>query len=402
MSEIIHEKNWKKNIAYLLTSQAVSMIGTMLVQYAIIWHITLSTSSGRVIGLMSCIGLVPMILVMPYGGALADYYNRKKIAITSDGCVAIVSMLLAIALFSNNGIKNNIPLLLGVLLIRSVGQGFQLPAVSSILPQITPEKYLVRVNGIEQTIQAAMMLVSPALSGALLAGLSLEWILLIDFITAIFGISVMIFKVKIPLLSTAKEKSIKGIGEIRTGIEYIKASRILITLITAGFLGSVLSTAASNLGPLQVTRKFHAGVWQLSAIEIGFALGMLLGGLIISIWDSFKNKIKVIAMGYALLIIPFILLGITSNFSIYLTTMVVIGSVVPISRTAMISLIQSETDNEHMGRVMSVVTMIISIASPTTMLILGPISDILSIDWIMVISGIMLIPLVLWISRKRF
>lgn len=402
MSEIIHEKNWKKNIAYLLTSQAISMIGTMLVQYAIIWHITLSTSSGRVIGLMSCIGLVPMILVMPYGGALADYYNRKKIAIISDGCVAIVSMLLAIALFGNSDMKNNIPLLLGVLLIRSVGQGFQLPAVSSIIPQMTPEKYLLRVNGIDQTIQAAMMLVSPALSGALIAGLSLEWILLIDFITAIIGISVMLFKVKTPLLSPAKEKSIKGIGEIKTGIEYIKANRILITLITAGFLGSILSTAASNLSPLQVTRKFHGGVWQLSAIEIGFSCGMLLGGLIISIGDSFKNKIKVIALGYALLIIPFILLGITSNFWIYLATMVVIGSVVPISRTAMISLIQSETDNEHMGRVMSVVTMIISIASPTTMLILGPISDILSIDWIMVISGIMLIPLVLWISRKRF
>lgn len=77
--------------------------------------------------------------------------------------------------------------------------------------------------------------------------------------------------------------------------------------------------------------------------------------------------------------------------------MMVIGFVVPISRTAMVSFFQAETDNEHMGRVMSIVTMAISIASPATMLILGPLADIVSIDLLMIASGIMLIPLVLWI-----
>lgn len=402
MSKNIYEKNWKKNMVYLLTSQSISMIGTMLVQYAIIWHVTLSTSSGMVIGLMSCVGLLPMVLVMPYGGTLADYYNRKKIVIISDGCVAIISLLLAIVIFIDSDMNNNIPLLLGVLFIRSVGQGFQSPAVASIVPQITPEKYLVRVNGIDQTIQAAMMLASPALSAVLLTEISLVWILLIDFITAIIGIFVMLLKVKIPLKTFSKENSIKVFEEITLGIRYIKGHKILGTLITAGFIGSVLSTAASNLGPLQVTRKFHNGVWQLSAIEISFALGMLLGGSVISTWGSSKNKIKTIALGYSLLIIPFILLGITSNFGIYLTIMAMTGSIVPISRTAMITFLQSETDDNYMGRVLSVVTMTISIASPTTMLILGPLTDVISIDWIMVASGIMLIPLVVWISKKSF
>lgn len=402
MSKIIYEKNWKKNMAYLLTSQSISMIGTMLVQYAIIWHITVSTSSGMVIGLMSCVGLLPMSLVMSYGGVLADCLNRKKIVIISDGCVAIISLLLAIVLFGNSDMRNNIPLLLGVSFLRSIGQGFQSPAVSSIVPQITPEKYLVRINGIDQTIQAAMMLVSPSLSAVLLAEISLEWVLLVDFITAVIGIFVMLFKVKIPLLALEKKNSIKVLEEIKIGIKYIRTHKILVTLISIGFIGSVLSTAASNLGPLQVTRKFHDGIWQLSVIETGFALGMLAGGSIVSAFGDVKNKIKMIALGYALLIIPFMLLGITSNFWIYLTTMVVIGSVVPISRTAMISFLQSETDNDYMGRVTSVVTMIISIASPTTMLILGLLADIISIDWIMIVSGVMLIPFVVWISRKLF
>lgn len=77
--------------------------------------------------------------------------------------------------------------------------------------------------------------------------------------------------------------------------------------------------------------------------------------------------------------------------------MVAIGFIVPISRTAMVSFFQAKTNNAYMGRVMSLVTMAISSASPATMLILGPLADMLSIDWIMIASGLMLIPLVLWL-----
>lgn len=394
---IYNEQNWKRNIAYLLTSQAISMIGTMLVQYAIIWHVTLSTKSGTMIGFMSCIGLLPMVLVMPFAGALADHYDRKKIAILSDSCVAIASLIMAILLYVNASMENNVFLLLAVTFIRSVGQGFQTPAISSIIPQIAPKKQLVRVNGIDQTIQAVMLLASPALAAALLAVLPLAGILMIDFITAAIGITTMIFKVKIPSLKLAEAEEINVFKEIKIGITYLSGHKILVGLIIAGFLGSVFSTPASNLGPLQITRKFHNGLWQLSAIEIGFAVGMLLGGSVMSTWGGLKNKIRTIALGYSLLVIPFILLGITSVFWLYLAMMAAIGFVVPISRTAMVSFFQAETDNEHMGRVMSLVTMAISIASPTTMLILGPLSDVVSIDVIMIASGILLIPLSVWL-----
>lgn len=398
MSKMIDQQmNWKKNIAYLLTSQAVSMIGTMLVQYAIIWHVTLSTNSGTMIGLMSCIGLLPMVLVMPFAGALADHYDRKKIAIIADGCVAVASLILAIVLFINSDMENNLLLLLGVTFIRSLGQGFQTPAISSIIPQITQEKHLVRVNGIDQTIQAVMMLASPALAATLLAVLPLAGILMIDFITAAVGITTMFFMVKVPALNPNENKKINVIKEIKIGLKYLFSNKVLIALIVAGFLGSVFSTPASNLAPLQITRNFNDGLWQLSAIEIGFAAGMLLGGSVMSAWGGLKNRIRTVALGYSLLIIPFVVLGTTSVFWLYFAMMAMIGFVVPISRTAMVSFFQAKTDNEHMGRVMSIVTMAISIASPATMLILGPLSDIVSIDVIMSISGSLMIPLALWL-----
>lgn len=397
MSKTIQQNYWKKNIAYLLASQAVSMIGTMLVQYAIIWHVTLSTNSGTMIGLMSCVGLLPMVLVMPFAGALADHYDRKKIAMIADSCVALASLILAILLVIHHSLGNNLLLLLGVTFIRSLGQGFQTPAISAIIPQLTPEEHLVRVNGIDQTIQAVMMLASPALAATLLAVLPLAGILMIDFVTAAIGITIMFFQVNVPALNPKERKNIAVNKEIKIGLTYLRSHKVLVALIAAGFCGSVFTTPASNLAPLQITRNFHDGLWQLSAIEIGFAAGMLLGGSLMSAWGGLKNKVRTVALGYSLLIIPLIILGVTANFWNYFAMMIAIGLVVPISRTAMVSFFQAKTDNEHMGRVMSIVTMAISIASPATMLILGPLADIVSIDSIMIVSGILMIPLALWL-----
>lgn len=394
-----NENNWKKNIACLLTSQAVSMIGTRVVQYAIIWHVTIATQSGTMIGLMSCIGILPMVLVMPVAGALADHYNRKKIALLSDGCIAIVSFFLALALFVNSDLEKNTLLFLGVTFIRSIGEGFQTPAVSAIIPQVTPKEYLVRINGTDQTIQAIMMLASPALSASLLVLFPLSGILLLDFITAAIGIA-LFCKVKIPPIKPSTEKPIKLYDQIKSGMSYLNTRKILMTLIFIGFMGSVFTTPASNLAPLQVTRRFHEGLWQLSAIEIGFAIGMIVGGSSMVTLFKAKNQIKTIALGYSLLILPFILLGVTSNFWLYLAMMAAIGFIVPISRTAMVSFFQSQTEENYMGRVMSIVTMTISLASPATMLILGPLSDTIPIGWIMIASGVMLLPFAIWIYCK--
>ncbi|WP_301406283.1 MFS transporter, partial [Enterococcus entomosocium] len=126
---------------------------------------------------MNVIGILPMVLVMPFAGALSDHYDRKKIAILSDSCVALASLVMAILLIMDKEMAHNLFLLLGLIFIRSVGQGFQTPAVSSLIPQITTEKHLVRVNGIDQAIQAVIMLASPALAATLLTVLPLEMIL---------------------------------------------------------------------------------------------------------------------------------------------------------------------------------------------------------------------------------
>jgi DHA3 family macrolide efflux protein-like MFS transporter len=397
MTKTNQENNWKKNIAYLLTAQAVSTIGTMLVQYAIIWHVTISTKSGTMVGIMSSIGILPMVVVMPFAGVLADRWNRKNMAMIADGFVAMVSLSLAILLWTEQRMESNILLLLGTMFLRSIGQGMQTPALSSIIPQITPKEQLVRINSIDQTIQAFMLLASPALAAVVLNSFSLAAVLLIDFATAAIGIAGMLYGVSVPFQKQAEPSKHSVLSDLKEGSRYLRSHKVILALIVVGFIGSMLASPVSNLAPLQITRKFSDGLWRLSASEIGFASGMILGGIGMSIWGSSRNKLRFIAMGYGLLILPFIVLGMTTHFWLFLCMMVTIGFVIPISRTSMIAMLQERTDEQHMGRVMSIVTTVISVASPLTMMVVGPLADQVSLDIILVSSGVLLVPLVMWL-----
>lgn len=152
-------KNWKKNIVSFLTSQSISLFGSSLVQYAIIWYITLTTKSGMMMTISTICGFLPQLLISFFAGVWADRYNKKYIIIIADICIAISTLVVAV--FFIAGIES-IWVLFIVLAIRSFGAGVQTPTVNAIIPNIAPQERLMRVNGINTTIQSIMLILSPA------------------------------------------------------------------------------------------------------------------------------------------------------------------------------------------------------------------------------------------------
>lgn len=134
---------WKKNITIFMLGQGLSLFGSMLVYYAIVWHITLEAQSGIMMTLMTIAGTLPMFFISPFGGVWADRYNKKHLINVADGCIAIVTLIIAITFsvgFEYMGI------LLVCLMIRSLGQGVQMPAVNALIPEIVPTEKLIKVN----------------------------------------------------------------------------------------------------------------------------------------------------------------------------------------------------------------------------------------------------------------
>jgi len=84
--------NWKRNTILFLASQTLSLFGTSLVQYAILWHITLTTQSGVMMTIFIICGFLPTFFLSPFAGVWADRYNRKLLIMFSDSMIALSTL----------------------------------------------------------------------------------------------------------------------------------------------------------------------------------------------------------------------------------------------------------------------------------------------------------------------
>jgi DHA3 family macrolide efflux protein-like MFS transporter len=332
------EINWKKNTALFLSGQALSIFGSMVVQYAILWHITLKTQSGTMMTVFTVAGFLPMFLISPFGGVWADRFNRKHLINIADGAIAFASLVVAVLLMAG---FDHAGILLSCAVVRSFGQGVQTPAVGALIPQLVPQEQLTRINGIQGSVQSFTILTAPVTSALLMSFVSLESLFFLDVLTAAAGISVLFFFVKVPAAEKSEKQSTKVeyFHDLKEGIAYIRGHRfiLLLILLSAAFL--FFATPSMLLTPLQVTRNFGNEVWRLSAIEITFSIGMMAGGLFVGAWGGFKIPAYTIFLGCALFGLESIGFGVAPVFWVYIGIMVITGLTVPLYNTPVMVLL---------------------------------------------------------------
>ena len=273
---------WKKKIALLLISQNISLFGSSAVSFSIIWYITLQTSSGKWVMLSTVFSLLPQVIISLWAGVWADRYNRKYLIMLADGFIALATMVLGIAFWTG---YQKMELLLALSLIRSLGTGIQMPAVNALYPQIVPLENLTRVQGINQTLNSVLMLLSPAMGGIVLGSLGISWVFLVDVITALAAIAVLSF---IHVEKVARSEETASVyAELRQGIAYALNHKLLRQILIFFGVSFFLITPASELTPLFVERSFGGDVWRLTANEMVWTIGSLIGGGFFSLRGGF-------------------------------------------------------------------------------------------------------------------
>ncbi len=381
-------ENWKKKIILFLTSQTISLFGSSLVQYAISWYITLETKSGVMMTIAIICGFLPTFFLSPFAGVWADRYNRKRLILISDSTIALATLVIAILFLM--GYKS-IWLLFVVSVVRALGTAVQTPTVGALIPQLVPEDKLTKVNAANGSIQSMVMLVSPMLSGALLTMAPMEIIFFIDVVTAAVAVSTLLLFLKVPSHEKALAKqSVSYLGDMTEGYRYIKNHAFVRKIIIYSALFSFLAAPAAFLTPLQVTRSFGDQVWRLTAIEIVFSVGMILGGILMASWGGFKKKIHSMVTATVAMGVGTFALGIAPVFWLYLLMMSLIGLAMPLFNTPFTVLLQQKVEADYLGRVFGVFGMASSIMMPAGMLVFGPLSDAVRIEWLLLGTGVLI------------
>lgn len=385
-----NDTNWKARFFSIWGGQAVSLFGSRLVQFALIWWLTQETGSATVLAIASLIGLLPTVLLGPFAGALIDRWKRRQVILVMDSMIALATLLLAY-LFAIGAVEVSTVYVL--LLVRGIGESFHWPAMSAATSLMVPDEQLTRVQGLNQMLQGALNIVAAPLGAVLLGIFPMQGIMLIDVVTAAFAILPLLL-IQIPELRQDEEKSSsEDTGtfweDFRSGLKYVRSWPGLMMLMALAMVINFLMTPAGALMPLLVADYFNGGPLQLGWVESALGFGMVAGGLALGAWGGFKKRILTTMLGLVGLGIGFSLIGFVpaNMFWLAVASTFFAASMIPIVNGPVHAILQSAVEKDMQGRVFTLVGSLGSAMAPLGLIIAGPVADAIGVQSWYVIGG---------------
>jgi DHA3 family macrolide efflux protein-like MFS transporter len=382
--------SYKKRAALFLASQGISLFGSSVVQFAIVWYVTLKTSSGVWVSALTVAAYVPQFLISFFSGVWADSFPRKRLIILADAVIAAATLALALLMPYIGGGVPLLTALLVISVIRSLGAGVQTPAVNAAIPQLVPEESLMKYNGVNSTLQSLVQFAAPAAAGALLSAATLREALFVDIATAVVGIG-LLSAVTLPFVKAEKAPSM--LSEMKAGFGYAVKERFVGKLLLIFGVFIFLCVPAGFLATLFVSRYYGDTYWYLTLVEVIGFIGMTAGGLLISAWGGFHNRVKTLVVGMVAFGVLAIGMGAVQSFVVYLVLMVIYGVALTMVQTASTTLLQENVAPEMQGRMFGLFGAMYSGFLPLGMVVFGPLADAISLRLLMIASGVLLLAL---------
>lgn len=390
VTDTSNEKPWKVSFGLLWASQSVSMIGSSLVQFALIWWITEKTGSAVSLSTATIMFLLPGVILGPFIGALVDRWNRKLTMIYADIFTALGALALFFLYYTNTLQLWHVYL---ILFLRSLTGTFQWPAMQSSLSLLVPEKHLSRVAGLNMAVRGATNIISPPLGALLVSWQPMHNVMLVDIISAVLAVSMM-------AMATIKETktaqalmpaTVKTLWfDVKAAARFIFQWKGLRMLILFAVVLNILATPAFSLFPLLVTSHYNGGVWHLSTGQTVAGIGFLVGGLLFSVWGGFRKKIHTMFAALALMGSGSLIMGLSpmNAFWLGMVGMFLIDFANPFSSGSFLAIVQARVPVEIQGRVFTMSEASMQAFAPLALLAAGPLADIYGVPIWYLIFGV--------------
>jgi len=384
------QPRWQIPFFTIWTGQQFSLIGSRAAQFALVWWLTRMTGSATVLATASLVAIIPEILLGPIAGAYVDRWNRRTVMIVADGIIALASLWLAYLFWTD---AMQVWHIYVIMLVRAAGGSFHWPAMQASTSLMVPQKHLTRVAGLNQTMNGILNIASPPLGALLMEMLPLYGVMLVDVGTAMLAITPLFF-VHVPQPARVDEGEAEKTSiwaDIREGLRYIRSWPGLMALIGSAMILKVALTPAFSLLPLLVTDHFNGGATQLSLLESVAGVGILVGGLILSVWGGFRRKIYTTMMGMIVLGLGLVVLGLSPGrlFWMALANIFVVGLTIPLIDGPIMAILQKAVAPQMQGRVFTLMGSLLWITSPFSLAVAGPVTDWLGIQMWYVTAGVL-------------
>ena len=392
MQNYATQKTYRDYLLFLI-GQSFSLLGSSIVQFAIIWWITSQTESATFLSISVTLSFLPQLIMIPIAGTFSDLWDRKKLIAIVDALQALTTFGIIVFLFFN---LTNVWYVIGMNTIRGIFQTFHRPAVIGMNRIMVPKEKLSRINGINQFRSSLINFVSPVLGALLMGFMTIRQILWIDLIT--FGIALIpLLLIQIPDVRTTKKNENKNSfwAEFKLGFKTVKETKGLLRLGIWSTLINFLILPSMILLPyfIKVTNQGDEG--NLAFVMSFTQVGMILGSVIVSLKKNWKNKTTwILWTGVLFSISAFIFaFAPVGSFILIGIGQFTRGLLLIVSVSIYITILQVSVPPEQQGRIFSIDNFISMLITPISMALCGPLADTIGIRTLYIICGILTVVL---------
>ncbi|WP_427052133.1 MFS transporter [Paenibacillus sp. TC-CSREp1] len=358
LEETLNSGGWsvlrnKTFLFYLYSIIFTSFTGPM---YMLVegWYVVDHLNQPALLGLVLMVTAIPRVLFMLFGGVLSDRISKSKIMFFSDFTRAgLLFGMAGLVVFD----LLNFWTLLTFAALFGVLEAFYWPASTSIIPSIVPAENLRTANSFGMIIQQLGMMLGPVIAGLLLAFGTFEAAFTVIGVLLLLGALCLIL-VRVPVAVARVEESKPSMfRELKEGFLYIKKDSFKVSIIlTVSIASFFVSGPVSVAFPTLVKTVFEGTTVDLTYLQTSFAIGSVLGGVLIGVLKP-KGNMAVWAYGaFILLCVGIMTLGLSKELNYSIVISIFTGLLSAIANMMLLTVFQLSLEQDKLGRGMSLFT----------------------------------------------
>ena len=355
--------------------QIISILASAMSQFGLTIWMYQQTQSATAMGLMQVFFITPFLLFTPLTGVMVDRYNRKLMMMASD-LFAVISTFCIFILYSSGHLQ--FWHLYIAAASNGIGNTFQWSAYSAAISTMIPQKDLGRANGLTSLLEAGPGVLAPALAGAFIPIVGLTGLLFFDFATFFIAIGTLSIVI-IPSTPKTEEGFWADQGNILQqaafGFKYIFVRPSLLGLQLIFFFGNLFSGMAFTLLAPMLLARAHQNSLVFGTVESVFAVGGVVGAILMSTWGGFKRRVHGVLLGWIIASIGTVFLGFGQNLYIWIHAAFLSMLVSPLINGSNQAIWQAKVAPDLQGRVFSARRLIAWLTKPLSPIIAGTLAD---------------------------
>lgn len=379
-------ESWKPLFFTIWGGQVFSLLGSRIVQFALVWWLTKTTGSGTVLAMATMAAIIPGVVLGPFIGPLIDRWNRRTIMLVADSLIALATAFLAV-LFVLGVVE--IWHVYVIMFARSIGGAFHWPSMQASTTLMVPQQHYSRIAGLNQSLQGIASIIGPALGALLLELVPMQAVLAVDVVTAAIAV-IPLLLIAIPQPTSVVRARPSFVREMAEGFRFLVSWPGLLGVVILVALLNFLFAPAGALMPLLVTNHFGGGAFHLAGLQMAMGIGIIGGGILLTVWGGFRRRIATALFGIVFLGGGAVLLGLTppTLFALAIFATLLCGIMQPIVNGSFMAVLQASTPPDLQGRLFSLIGSATGAMMPLGLAIAGPLSDRFGANTWFLVGGI--------------